>query len=378
MSKQKTFLKVLAAWVLAGIVLLCGCEPARQQNSTQPAATQTATPEISEFPSVFPTEALTASPSVDITASAEITFMPTPELTASPTPEPTASPTPTPTPTQKPTPTSTQRPTATPSLVPTDFPADMWGECFAEQFRTDGQIIYTDTEYQSENIHITVTKVRDEERNITYFVSDIYLRSLSFFRTKLAHDKFGEGVRDDQIDMYREAGAILAVNGDYYGARAKGVVIRNGKLYRDAKFMDVCVLYGDGTMKTYSPSQFNAQECMKNGAYQAWAFGPMLLEDGKPMTEFNSKVLTKNPRTAIGYIEPGHYCFVTVDGRQADIGYSRGMTMEELSKLMYELGCQTAYNLDGGQTSMMMYNDKVYNQPYKGGRKCSDIIYISE
>lgn len=360
MSKRKTFLKVLAAWVLAGIVLLCGCEPARQQNSTQPAATQTETPAISEYP--------TQAPTADAAASPEPALSPTPELTASPTPEPT------PTPTQKP----TQRPTETPSVMPTDFPADMWGERFAEQFRTDGQIIYTDTEYQSENIHITVTKVRDEERNITYFVSDIYLRSLSFFRTKLAHDKFGKDVRDDQIDMYREAGAILAVNGDYCGAREKGVVIRNGKLYRDAKFMDVCVLYGDGTMQTYSPSQFNAQECMKNGAYQAWAFGPMLLENGKPMTEFNSKVLTKNPRTAIGYIEPGHYCFVTVDGRQADIGYSRGMTMEELSKLMYELGCQTAYNLDGGQTSMMMYNDKVYNQPYKGGRKCSDIIYISE
>ncbi|MBS6475221.1 MAG: phosphodiester glycosidase family protein [Clostridiales bacterium] len=370
MSKRKIFLKALAGWMLAGLILLCGCETARQQNSMQPAATQTETPENSEHPSAFPTQVPTASPSADATAS--------PEPTLSATPEPTASPTPTPTPTQKPTSTPTRRPTATPSPVSTDFPADMWGERFAEQFRTDGQIVYTDTEYQSENIHITVTKVRDEERNITYFVSDIYLRSLSYLRAKLAHDKFGEGVRDDQLDMYQEAGAILAVNGDYYGARDKGVVIRNGKLYRDVKFMDVCVLYGDGTMKTYSPSQFNAQECMENGAYQAWAFGPMLLEDGKPMTEFNSKVLKQNPRTAIGYIEPGHYCFVTVDGRQADIGYSRGMTMEELSKLMYDLGCQTAYNLDGGQTSMMMYNGKVYNQPYKGGRKCSDIVYIGE
>jgi exopolysaccharide biosynthesis protein len=83
-----------------------------------------------------------------------------------------------------------------------------------------------------------------------------------------------------------------------------------------------------------------------------------------------------NPRSAIGYYEPGHYCFVTVDGRKE--GYSIGMTVPELAQLFEDLGCQSAYNLDGGQTAVMMFGDSIANQPYHGGRKTSDIIYITE
>ncbi len=75
--------------------------------------------------------------------------------------------------------------------------------------------------------------------------------------------------------------------------------------------------------------EFNATEVMENGAYQAWGFGPMLLdENGQTMTEFHSSVNVRNPRTAIGYFAPGHYCFVVVDGRSSE---SRGVTTAELS-----------------------------------------------
>ena len=94
------------------------------------------------------------------------------------------------------------------------------------------------------------------------------------------------------------------------------------------------------------------------------------------MTEFNSNVVRANPRTAIGYYEPGHYCFIVVDGRQT--GYSEGLSMEDLSQLMYDLGCKVAYNFDGGQTSMMVFDGKVVNKPYKDGRSCSDIVYVGE
>jgi exopolysaccharide biosynthesis protein len=94
------------------------------------------------------------------------------------------------------------------------------------------------------------------------------------------------------------------------------------------------------------------------------------------MSQFNSKVNPENPRTAIGYYEPGHYCFVVVDGRQD--GYSDGLTLAELSQLFHDLGCQTAYNLDGGQSSMMVFQDSLVNQPYKGGRNSSDIVYLTD
>ena len=80
----------------------------------------------------------------------------------------------------------------------------------------------------------------------------------------------------------------------------------------------------------------------------------------------------KNPRSAIGYFAPGHYCFVVVDGRQK--GYSEGMSLDELASTLASLGCQTAYNLDGGATAMMVFQGKLVNQPTNGGRTSSDII----
>ena len=109
--------------------------------------------------------------------------------------------------------------------------------------------------------------------------------------------------------------------------------------------------------------------------WQAWEFGPSLLgENGEPLTAFpNSKVKVQNPRSVIGYYEPGHYCFVSVDGRQK---HSRGLRMEELAQLMSSLGCKAAYNLDGGESASMYWNGDIFNKPSDGGRAMADIIYI--
>lgn len=89
-------------------------------------------------------------------------------------------------------------------------------------------------------------------------------------------------------------------------------------------------------------------------------------------TEYLNKV---NPRAAIGYVAPGHYKFVVVDGRQD--GYSAGVTMSQLAQLMKEEGCLTAYNLDGGKSAVMYYNGTAVSKPIGGvGRTISDIIYI--
>ena len=157
--------------------------------------------------------------------------------------------------------------------------------------------------------------------------------------------------------MAKENNAIAAINGDYYGIGASGVVIRNGVLYNSRPDGDVCVLFYDGTMKVYQAAEFDAQKVMAAGAYQAWSFGPSLLSaDGKALSSFRGPVSGTNPRTAIGYYEPGHYVFVLVDGRQA--GYSDGMTLAQLSALFEELGCKVAYNLDGGKTSVMTFGGK--------------------
>lgn len=268
---------------------------------------------------------------------------------------------------------------ATPTPAVTDSQGNIvdtsgWWSSFPDKF-TNGEVIQTENSYQSKNVNVTVTKV--QENGVTYFVQDIYVRYIECFRTAMAQDKYGQGIRDSVLNMAMSNNAICAMNGDYYGSYIKeGVVIRNGHFYMSNPDGDVCVLFYNGEMKTYSKSEFDADAVMAQGAYQAWCFGPALLENGKAITQTDSNVRGLNPRSGIGYYEPGHYCFVTVDGRQE--GYSEGITMLDYAKLFEELGCVEAYNLDGGQTAMMTFGDKVINQPYNGGRRSSDILFIRD
>ncbi|MCL2671903.1 MAG: phosphodiester glycosidase family protein [Clostridiales bacterium] len=227
--------------------------------------------------------------------------------------------------------------------------------------------------FQSESVRIAVTK--NSYNGITYFTADIWIRDISSFQTAMARDRY-QGAAEDMRTMSKRNNAIIAISGDHYDAREKGIVIRNGLLYRDSKLRDVCVLYNDGVMETYAADSFDLDAALARGAYQAWSFGPRLLDGGLPMTEFDSNVFTENPRNAIGYYEPGHYCFVTVDGRQP--GYSDGMNLHDLSLLFYAMGCENAYNLDGGQSAMMAFAHEIVNRPYKGGRSSGDILFITD
>lgn len=265
--------------------------------------------------------------------------------------------------------------TAEPTPTPTPDPVGYFGTKFADKF-TDGEIISNKDGYQSQYVNITLTPY--DENGVEFYVADIYVKDISYLQTGLAKDTYGSGYSEWPAKLCERLGGIIAINGDYYGARKDGTIIRNGVLYRTDAYpdRDTCVLFWDGTMETYSKIKLDVDGLMERGAYQSWCFGPALLDDeGNPKTKFNSDVTGRNPRTAIGYFEPGHYCFVVADGRSKS---SKGLTMSELSTLMYNLGCKVAYNLDGGQTSQMVVGDDVVNDPYKDGRKCSDIIMIAE
>ena len=247
-----------------------------------------------------------------------------------------------------------------------------WRAKFADKF-TAGDVQKTDNSYKNANVSISVEKVAKD--SVVYFVADIYLADIKYFKTAFANDKFASGNAESTLDIAAANNAVFAVNGDYC-TNNKGPVVRNGVLYRDETYKsDVLVMNNDGSMQTFSPEEFDIDAIKTNGAYQVWTFGPMLLKDGQAMETFNSTVNPKNPRTAIGYYEPGHYCFVVVDGRQP--GYSDGYTTAEMSQLMASLGCTVAYNLDGGRSSEMAFNGAFMNQPYDGGRGTSDILYIA-
>ena len=288
-----------------------------------------------------------------------VLFGATPTIEANATPEPAAQ---TDDAAQA-TPEATPAPTATPA--PGDFSAT-----FPTGEFDDESAIGT---YADDNLRVSITEHHTDDA--VYFVADVWIRNIQGFKTAFAGDKYGSGYElpSDTASRYN---AILALSGDCYRARQEGIVIRNGVLYRDTVAGDVCILYADGTMESYYESQFDLDAAVARGAYQGWSFGPKLIDNGQIPSGFNTSdaIIAHNPRAAIGYFAPGHYCLVYVDGRQPD--YSKGLTMEELSQVMIDLGCVDAYNLDGGQSSMMTFQGEVVGQPYKGGREISDIIYF--
>ncbi len=280
------------------------------------------------------------------------------------------------------TPTPTPKPTPTPEPTPEPTPTPYFGD-FGEKFHTGdyGDIFLPEDErYQDENgfktDRISITIERHFEENLAYFVADIYVKDIISLKVGLSHDAFGKK-NEKVIDMAIRNNAIVAINGDYYTVQEDGIVIRNGELYKKRKSTrDLCVLYKDGTMKTYSPKEVNEEEILANEPWHSWAFGPMLVHEGEIPEKFNSNVKTANPRAGIGYYEPGHYCFVVVDGRQR--GYSAGLDMQGFAELMKSLGCVEAYNMDGGATAVMCYMGEEISKKSSNDRGCSDIIYIGE
>ena len=271
----------------------------------------------------------------------------------------------------------------TPEPTPEPTPDDRteWQIRFAEHF-TD-EVIITDHSYTSPRVSITIeTRTYGEgAQKSVYHVADIYVASLDCFRTYTANNELAYWSTQDAMEMDADSHAILAISGDFYSYQPKGFLVRNGELYMDDQtHCDLCVLYNDGIMATYGRDDYTVEEVWSRGVAQAWNFGPSLLDENghvKPDYELSTAVSYPNPRSAVGYYEPGHYVFIVVDGRQD--GYSRGMTIPELASVFEELGCPVAYNLDGGGSALMTFLHQRYSRQSNGaGRELGDMLIITE
>lgn len=230
--------------------------------------------------------------------------------------------------------------------------------------------ISTDTEYHDDQIDIVLTTMRVE--NTTVYVADAQLADISLLKTALAGNTYARNLTETTSVQAANAGAILAINGDYYGAQERGYVLRNGVLYRASaqSGTDALVIGADGNFRI-----------INEGAWQVLTFGPALIKDGQVTVSSSDEVgraMTSNPRTAIGQISEGHYLLVVSDGRTKE---STGLSLRQLAELMQSLGAQVAYNLDGGGSSTMVFQGRVVNNPTTNGRSIrersvSDIVYI--
>lgn len=241
----------------------------------------------------------------------------------------------------------------------------------------------TDTSYSDGNISVTLTEKTVNETQV--YVADITLSSSGYLKTALAQNSYGTNVTAKTSVTAAENNAILAVNGDYYGANSSGYVIRNGVVYRDSVREDASngdlAIYKDGSFKIIYEDQVSADHLVQDGVVNLLAFGPSLVENGEISVDTNTEVgqaMSSNPRTAIGIIDENHYIIIVSDGRTSE---SKGLSLYQMAEVMKSYGVKTAYNLDGGGSSTLYFNGQVINKPTTGGSKISeravsDIVYI--
>ncbi|MCM8711234.1 phosphodiester glycosidase family protein [Clostridium sp. SYSU_GA19001] len=237
----------------------------------------------------------------------------------------------------------------------------------------------TDNSYEDENIKITIEKVR--KYNTTMYVADIQVSDASYLKTALANNTYGRNIKSKTSEMAEENNAIFAINGDYYGFRNTGYVLRNGTVYRSTSGNnEALVVDKEGNLSVVSESDVSMQSLSDEGAWQVFSFGPGLVENGEITVDSSSEVgqaKNSNPRTAIGQVSKLHYIVIVSDGRTSE---SEGLSLLQLAQEFKERGCTTAYNLDGGGSSTMYFNGKIVNNPTDGRkigeRQVSDIVYF--
>ena len=244
--------------------------------------------------------------------------------------------------------------------------------------------VITSNSYTDSNISIRIDGYTVDGTEV--YAAEASLASPEYLKTALAQGLYGKNVTEETSQIAADNDAILAINGDYYGAREKGYVIKNGELYRDTAIsgQEDLVIYEDGSFGIIREDEITADELIASGAVNTLSFGPALIESGRVTVGENEEVaraMSSNPRTAIGIKADGTYLFVVADGRTEE---SEGLSLYDLAEFMKELGAVTAYNLDGGGSSTMVFNGNVINNPTGGRaghgegteRSVSDIVYI--
>ncbi len=173
----------------------------------------------------------------------------------------------------------------------------------------------------------------------------------------------------------RQNKAIFAITADFVAHRGndKGVMIRLGKVYYDRKKAPTLAVMPDGELKVYEPGKVTAKQLQASGVKDSFAFGPILVSEGKVHKSVRSHNLRSgNRRSSIGMVEPGHYICIVALG---------GFTLEGLAKLYLSNNCVVAYNLDGGHsTSMVFMGEQLfragYNEDFGGQRPLGDVLVI--
>lgn len=240
------------------------------------------------------------------------------------------------------------------------------------------EVVQTDTSYSGNGLTISLTEQRIDDT--TVYLVDVQTDDPSHLLTALADNSYGRNIKETTSTIAEANDAVLAINGDFYGFRSTGFVVRNGTLYRDSANgdTDALVIDKNGDFSIVNEATTDASTL---DAQQVLSFGPALIENSTIVVDESAEVgqsAASNPRTAIGQIGTNHYLIVVSEGRTDD---SQGLSLYQLAQVMKDNGVQTGYNLDGGGSTTLYFNGKVVNQTVGGSgqsseRAVSDIVYF--
>ena len=242
---------------------------------------------------------------------------------------------------------------------------------------------FTEFGYEDGSMTLSIDVIRRFDTQV--YVAILQTTNPSLIKSAFGGDTYGKNIREKTSAMATRKNAIFAINGDYYGFRDSGYVVRNGLAYRlnprPANADDAVVLSETGVMSKIDEATITITDLAAMLPWQVWSFGPLLMNQGELVVDATTKVpyeLNSNPRTAIGQVDAQTFLFLVSDGRTSE---SAGLSVLEIALVFQEYGATFAYNLDGGGSATMWFNGRLINKPVNSGstiseRSVSDCIYI--
>ncbi len=180
-------------------------------------------------------------------------------------------------------------------------------------------------------------------------------------------EKSGKG--EKVSSMVKRTGAIAGVNGGGFidpewkgnGFQPEGIVLSGGKIYyNDGNLNSVKHVVGidkDGRMVA---GKYKVSELLEMGVQEAVSFSPRFIVNGVGQIKNQSAGWGIAPRTCMAQTKDGEILFLIIDGRQK---HSIGASLYDAQQILLEHGAVTAANLDGGASTVLVYEDKIVNKP---------------
>ena len=188
-------------------------------------------------------------------------------------------------------------------------------------------------------------------------------------KISVVHTKYMGVTGQYLVDMAKENNAIVAINGGGFvdvdgesnGGEPRGIIIEDGKIIQSSRNRDKAggVIGFTNDNKLFL-GDVSAQQAVNAGVRDAVEFGPFLVVNGKSSFIKGNGGYGIHPRTAIGQRKDGIVLLLVIDGRRVD---SIGAGMKDLSDIMLKYGAYNAANLDGGNSSVLVINNKIMNRP---------------